>query len=135
MSFAPTTKVGYEGGLAHDRLVMETIRKTSGAADGGGYTPKTEAPKVVQEVDTVVIGGEAKDKGVSKKKMISTAVLLAGGAIVGFLCKDPIMKGVAAVKDKAAKFFAEGKPAELLAQGQDLLEKAKSLIFAAPPKA
>ena len=36
MTFAPTTKVGYEGGLAHDRAILQEMQRKY-AADGGGF--------------------------------------------------------------------------------------------------
>ena len=129
MSFAPTTRVGYEGGLAHDREVMTRMREASGAADGGGLTPRMEIPKDALLADSVELGGKQKN-GASKKGMLTTTVLLAGGALIGYLCRGPISSGINAVKDAASKFFASGKPAELLASGKGLLEKAKGAIFA-----
>lgn len=130
MSFAPTTKVGYEGGLAHDRKILEQI-STAGAADGNGFTPKIEIPKDALLADTVEIGGAEKtSNGAGKKKLLSTGVLLAGGALIGYLCKGQISKCIETVKNTVGQFFANGKPAELLASGKGLLEKAKGFIFA-----
>lgn len=130
MSFAPTTKVGYEGGLAHDRQILDKITK-SGAEDGGGFTAKVQIPDGAIKSDTVEIGGVDKTKsGASGKKMLSTGILLAGGALIGYLCSGSIKKGIDFVKDKAGQFMAQGKPAELLAAGKGLLEKVKNAIFA-----
>ncbi|MBR1680904.1 hypothetical protein IJ707_03835 [bacterium] len=129
MSFAPTTKVGYEGGLAHDRQILDKVMK-AGAADGGGFTAKVDIPEGAMKADTVEIGGEEKKSGVNKKQMVSTAVLLAGGALIGYLCKGPISKGVDTLKNAVGQFFSKGKPAELLESGKGLLEKAKGMIFA-----
>ena len=129
MSFAPTTKVGYEGGLAHDMKILDKIR-TAGASDGNGLTAKIEIPKDALLADTVEIGGEEKTNGAGKKKLLSTAVLLAGGALVGYLCKGQISKGIETIKNSVGQFFSNGKPAELLASGKGLLEKVKGFIFA-----
>ena len=130
MSFAPTTRVGYEGGLAHDRQILDKMR-TAGAADGGGFTAKAGIPKGALLADTVEIGGEEKKtNGAGGKKILSTAVLLAGGALVGYLCRGQISKGIDVIKNTVGQFFSAGKPAELLASGKGLLEKVKGFIFA-----
>ena len=121
MSFAPTTKVGYEGGLAHDREILDRMRR-AGAADGNGFTPKIEIPKGALLADTVEISDEKKSSGARGKKMLSTALLLAGGAIIGYCCRGPISKGIEAIKNSVGGFFSNGKPAELL-------DSAKKLIF------
>ncbi len=128
MSFAPTTKVGYEGGLAHDRQILDKITK-AGAADGGGFTAKTSIPDEALKADTVEIGETEKKSSVSKKQMLSTAVLVAGGALIGYLCRGSISKGIDMLKNTVGQFFSNGKPAEMLAAGKGLLDKAKDMIF------
>ena len=124
MTFAPTTKVGYEGGLAHDRAILQEMQRKY-AADGGGFVAKPSIPNVM-DGDVVVINGKEKKK---ENKLVSTTVLLAGGALVGYLCRGQISKGVDALKNTVGKFFSNGKPAELLEKGKGLLDKAKGFIF------
>lgn len=76
------------------------------------YIPQTTAQDVV----------EIKGKDKKKSKIAQTAVLLVGGAVIGYCCRKPIGKVINAITDKCGKFFSNGKPAEFL-------QKAKNLIF------
>lgn len=121
MSIAPATKIGYEGGLAYDKEIVNKMPRAA-VADGNGPTTKFEIPKNALLADTVEIGGKEKTNSASKKNFLSTALLLVGGAIIGYCCKGPISKGIETIKNSVGGFFSNGKPAELL-------DKAKNLIF------
>ena len=90
-------------------------------ADGDGLTTKPRIPQGLA-ADTFVCEGKDCDKKDGRKKLVSTAVLLAGGAVIGYALKEPIGKCCKGISDKFTKFFSEGKPAEYL-------QKAKDLIF------
>ena len=90
-------------------------------ADGDGFVTKPQMPKGLA-ADMFCCEGKECDKKDNRKKLISTAVLLAGGAVIGYALKEPIGKCCKGVSEKFTKFFSEGKPAEYL-------QKAKDLVF------
>lgn len=71
----------------------------------------------------------AETKKSGKKGILTTAILLIGGVALGYGHRAQISKGLDALKGHVSKFFASGEPAKLLAKGQELLAKAKDLIF------
>lgn len=120
MSIVSTQKVGYEVGLARDREKLAELTRRY-ACDGGGFVAKGPTPQGLATDIFMKQDGDKPEK-TGLKKVISTAVLLAGGAVIGYTLKEPIGKCCKGISDKFTKFFAEGKPAEYL-------QKAKDLIF------
>lgn len=120
MSIVSNQKVGYEGGLAHDRERLAKITRY-GACDGDGFVSKPKMPTGLV-ADEFVSGEQDNSKKAKSNKIVSTAVLLAGGVLIGYLLKEPIGKCCNSVSEKFTKFFSEGKPAECV-------QKAKDLIF------
>ncbi len=105
------------------------------ACDGGGIVAKPPIPK-----GAMTFTGDARDViGTSKstetgkigtKGILTTAVLLIGGALLGYGHREQISKGLNSMSETVSKFFATGKPAEYLESAKGLLTKAKDLIFA-----
>ncbi len=118
MTFAPTTKVGYEGGLAHDREILQRMKRY-GACDGDGLTARPTIPQAGLPNDVLDISNKSQGKN---KKILSTGVLLLGGAVIGYCLKGPIGNCIKGITDKCGKFFSEGKPAEILG-------KVKNAVF------
>lgn len=100
------------------------------ACDGGGLTARPTMPKGAMSF----CGTEdapAQTGGISKKTgIIGAAVLLIGGALLGYGHKDQISKGLDAMKGSIDKFFSKGEPAKWLDAGKNFLAKAKDMIFA-----
>jgi len=69
-------------------------------------------------------------KSSTRARFISTAILLIGGAILGYGHRHHIEKGVNAVKDKFAQWTSSGVGEKIVSTGKDLLAKAKDAIFA-----
>ena len=91
------------------------------SCDGDGFVTKPKMPTgLAADVFLPSSGDEKTQK--PNKKLLSTAVLLAGGAVIGYCLKGPIGNCCKGLYDKFTKFFSEGKPAEYL-------QKAKDLIF------
>ena len=65
---------------------------------------------------------EIKGKEKKKNKFAQTAVLLLGGAVIGYCCRKPIGNVINTITEKCGKFFSQVKP-------EECLQKAKSLIF------
>lgn len=95
-----------------------------GACDGGGLTPRMGMPDGAMSVANGATGK------VGKTGIIATAVLLIGGALLGYGHRDQISKGLNSMKGSVEKFFSKGAPAEWLGKGKELLAKAKDMIFA-----
>jgi len=101
------------------------------ACDGGGLTARPTMPKGAMSFCGTGDTAPAQTSGISKKAgIIGAAVLLIGGALLGYGHKDQISKGLDAMKGSIDKFFSKGKPAEWLDAGKNLLSKAKDMIFA-----
>jgi len=64
-----------------------------------------------------------------KTRFITTAILLVGGALLGYGHRHQIEKGVNAVKGKVAEWAASPTGEKVVSKGKDLLAKAKDLIF------
>lgn len=122
-------------------------RTNIGACDGGGLTAKpklpikgcdedglTAKPKLppTLQCDTLCKGDncDATKKTSNKtRNIVGAAVLLIGGAILGYGHRNIISKGINNVKTSVSKFFADGKAAEFLQKGKDVVAKAKDAIF------
>lgn len=138
-SFAPqyTPRVPY--GTCDGGGLTARPRTPWGACDGGGLTARPSMPTGAMSFggntgdvrDIVGTGASAQTTGISKKTgIIAAAVLLIGGALLGYGHKDQISKGLNALKDSATKFFSKGEPAKWLDKGKEVLAKAKDMIFA-----
>lgn len=88
--------------------------------EGGCSQAKQQSVPQTSANDIVEISGKEKKK--KKKNFAQTAVLLVGGAVIGYCLRKPIGKVINTVTDKCSKFFSQGKPAEFM-------HKAKSFIF------
>lgn len=124
MTLVSTQKVGYEGGLARDRERLAKLTRL-GACDGDGFVTKPKMPTGLAADVFVCDGKECDEKTSNRKKLVSTAVLLAGGAVIGYCLKGPIGNCVKGLSDKFTKFFSEGKPAEYLQKAKDLVMSKK----------
>lgn len=71
----------------------------------------------------------SEEKKSNKGKILTAAVLLIGGALLGYGHRKYIEKGVDAVKGKVGEWASTGKAAELIEKGKGLLAKAKDAIF------
>ena len=101
------------------------------ACDGGGLTARPTMPKGAMSFCGTGDTAPAQTGGISKKTgIIGAAVLLIGGALLGYGHRDQISKGLDSMKGSIDKFFSKGKPAEWLDAGKNLLSKAKDMIFA-----
>lgn len=102
------------------------------ACDGGGLTARPTMPKgAMSFCGTGDAQAQTQTGGISKKTgIIGAAVLLIGGALLGYGHKDQISKGLDAMKGSIDKFFSKGEPAKWLEAGKDFLAKAKDMIFA-----
>lgn len=109
------------------------------ACDGGGLTAKPTMPKGAMSFggntgdirDVVGTGASAQTGGISKKTgIIGAAVLLIGGALLGYGHRNQISKGLDSMKGSIDKFFSKGEPAKWLEKGSEFLAKAKDMIFA-----
>jgi len=106
-------------------------RVSIGTCDGGGLTARPKMPKGAVSFCGTGDASPTKTGGISKKTgIIGAAVLLIGGALLGYGHRDQISKGLDAMKGSIDKFFSKGKPAEWLDAGKNLLSKAKDMIFA-----
>lgn len=101
-----------------------------GACDGGGLTARPTMPNGAMSVATDTYNGAPATGKVGKTGIIATAVLLVGGAILGYGHRDQITKGLDKMKGSITEFFSKGEPAKWLEKGKDLLAKAKDMIFA-----
>ena len=98
-----------------------------GACDGGGFTPRMGMPDGAMSITSGTNGAVGK---VGKTGIIATAVLLIGGALLGYGHREQISKGLDSMKGSVEKFFSKGAPAEWLDKGKEMLAKAKDMIFA-----
>ena len=73
---------------------------------------------------------EQSSKSNIKSRFITTAILLVGGALLGYGHRKHIEKGVNAVKGKVAEWMASPTGEKIVNKGKDILAKAKDLIFA-----
>lgn len=126
------------------------------ACDGGGLTAKTPTPAELQNatVDFVgkVTGGikdyvrkpakndasrattpsmdaEAEKKTSKRNQFLGAAILLIGGAALGYGHRKYIEKGFNNLGEQITKWTSGPKCQELIKKGQDLLAKAKDAIF------
>lgn len=130
----PSVSIGYcdKNGLT------PKINPPKGACDGGGLTARPTMPRGAMsfsdntgDVRDVVGTGASAQTGISKKTgVIATAVLLIGGAILGYGHRDQISKGLDKMKGSVTEFFSKGEPAKWLEKGNEFLAKAKDMIFA-----
>ena len=123
-----------------------------GACDGDGLTAKVGIPAGAMTFNgvkdafvkkpakndasqsmTPSMQAEQSEKNKKRARIISAVILLVGGAMLGYGHRKYIEKGVNNVKGKVAEWASKGKPAELLAKGKGLLDKAKDAIFVKPP--
>ena len=70
------------------------------------------------------------EKSNKKARFLTTAILLVGGAILGYGHRKHIEKGVNAVKGKIAEWTASGTGEKIVNKGKEVVAKAKDLIFA-----
>ncbi len=114
-------------------------RVSIGTCDGGGLTARPAMPRGAMSFmgntgdvkDDAGTGASAQTGAISKKTgIISAAVLLIGGALLGYGHKDQISKGLNTMKSSVEKFFSKGEPAKWLEAGKNFLAKAKDMIFA-----
>lgn len=127
-----------------------------GSCDGDGWTPKVSIPRPGTLLGTSGIlrpkkpakndpaatytpsaqaEAEATQNSNKKGKALTVAILLIGGALLGYGHRKYIEKGVNSVKTKVAEWASTGKAAEWVQKGKDLLTKAKDAIMAKPPVA
>ncbi len=69
------------------------------------------------------------EKSNKKARFITTAILLVGGALLGYGHRHHIEKGVNAVKGKIAEWTASGTGEKIVTKGKEFLAKAKDAIF------
>lgn len=69
------------------------------------------------------------EKSNKKSRFIAAAILLVGGALLGYGHRKYIDKGVDAVKGKIAEWTANGTGKKIVDKGKELLAKAKDAIF------
>ena len=94
---------------------------------------KKPAKNDASQVTTPSIQAEeekAPEKSSKKARFIATAVLLIGGALLGYGHRHQIDKGVDKVKSKIAEWTASGTGKKIVDKGKELVAKAKDLIFA-----
>lgn len=124
MSFAPTERPKLPGYVCDGGGICPQPKPPKGACDGGGICPKPPkiepgdiGRKILDKVgtigtsrDTLELSNKTPEEKSSKnKKMLSAAILLIGGALLGYGHKDYISKGLDKVKSTFGKFFAKGK--------------------------
>ncbi|MBR1907697.1 hypothetical protein IJ818_02035 [bacterium] len=91
---------------------------------------KKPAKNDASQVSTPSIQEETNsEKSSTKARFISTAILLVGGALLGYGHRKHIEKGVNAVKGKIAEWASTGTGEKIVSKGKDLLAKAKDAIF------
>ncbi len=130
-SFAPQQLPRPTFGTCDGGGIVARPKPPKYACDGGGLTATAGIPKGAMTFtgDVVETSGEKTGK-VGTKGILTTAVLLIGGALLGYGHREHISKGLGSMKDAVNKFFATGKPAEYLESAKGLLAKAKDLVFA-----
>ena len=155
-SIVGTTRPQIPYGTCDRNGIVPRTTPPSTACDGGGlvatvpnFTAEDTAKgfgKVVRTVKDAFIRKPAKNdasqlttasadneqasqKSSTKAKFIATAILLVGGALLGYGHRNQIEKGVNAVKGKVAEWTATPTGEKIINKGKDLLAKAKDLIF------
>ncbi|MBR2526788.1 hypothetical protein IKE67_10015 [bacterium] len=106
------------GATSYNSVIPSEICQKYGV-EGGCTQVKQQSIPETSTNDIVEISGKEKKK---KKNFAQTAVLLVGGAVIGYCLRKPIGKVIGTITDKCSKFFSQGKPAEFM-------HKAKSFIF------
>lgn len=156
-SIVGTTTPNIPGYACDKNGLVPRITPPSTSCDGGGLvatvpniTVEDTAKgfgKVVRTVKDVFIKKPAKndasqvstasaqDEQESKKsnlktRFITTAILIAGGVLLGYGHRHHIEKGVNAVKGKVTEWAASPTGEKIVNKGKDFLAKAKNLIFA-----
>ena len=155
-SIVGTTKPHIPYGACDRNGLVPNITPPSTSCDGGGFvaTPpqitvedtakgfgklvktakdvfiRKPAKNDASQVSTPAAQEEqASNKSSMKSKFIATAILLVGGALLGYGHRHQIEKGVNAVKGKVAEWAASPTGEKIVNKGKDLLAKAKDLIF------
>ena len=155
-SIVGTTRPQIPYGTCDRNGIVPRITPPSTACDGGGlvatvpnFTAEDTAKgfgKIVSSVKDVFVRKPAKNdasqvttasgheeqaskKSSAKSKFIATAILLVGGALLGYGHRHHIEKGVNAVKGKVAEWAASPTGEKIVNKGKELLAKAKDLIF------
>ncbi len=105
------------GATSYNSVIPNEVCQKYGVECGTSQVKQQIIPKTSTQ-DVV----EIKSKDKKKNKFAQTAVLLLGGAVIGYCCRKPIGKVINTITDKCSNFFSKGKPAEIL-------EKGKNLIF------
>lgn len=117
----PSASIGY----CDRNGITPRMNPPKGACDGGGFTARPTIPTGAMTATESTQTGKVGAKGI-----LATAVLLIGGALLGYGHREQISKGLGSMKDAVTKFFSKGKPAEYLATATEWLGKAKDAIFA-----
>ena len=140
MSFAPTERPKLPGYVCDGGGICPQPKPPKGACDGGGICPRPpriepgdigrtildKVGTIGTSQDTLELSNAPKSKS---KKVLGAAILLIGGAMLGYGHKDYIAKGINKVKTGLTNFFATGKPAELLQKGKEVVAKAKDVVM------
>ena len=139
MTFAPTSLPKPPAGACDGGGFVVHTKPPKGACDGDGLVSKFELPKdvymprgIIDKVGTIGTSPEtieASKKSSKAKTAVGAAVLLIGGAILGYGHRDVISKGLNNVKESVTKFFATGKAAELLEKGKTMLSQVKDKVM------
>ena len=88
--------------------------------DGDGYTAKTPIPKGAKtELPADSLELSNKPAKASSKRILTSAILLIGGAMLGYGHKNQISKVLGAAKDKITQFASQGKVGEFVNRGKD----------------
>lgn len=72
---------------------------------------------------------QTSQKSNTKAKFITTAILLVGGALLGYGHRHQIEKGVNALKGKVSEWVTSPTGEKIVNKGKELLAKAKDAIF------
>lgn len=126
------------------------------ACDGDGLTAKTPTPAELQNATVDFVGKvasgikdyvrkpakndasrattpsmdtAAEKKASKRKQFLGVAILLLGGAALGYGHRKYIEKGFNNLGEQITKWTSGPKCQELIKKGQDLLAKAKDAIF------
>lgn len=110
-----------DGGIAPN-----PIKPPFMSCDGDGFTPSIGIP------DGACTMSNKKSPFSGKQGVLTTSVLLIGGALIGYGLRNQISTGLKAVKDGVTKLFSNGKAKELLDKGKNLLATLKDKIFVKP---
>lgn len=94
---------------------------------------KKPAKNDASQTMTPSMQAEQSTKKQKRAKILSSVILLLGGAMLAYGHRSHIEKGINAVKGKVSEFISKGKPAEIIEKGKEFLSKAKDAIFVKQP--